>query len=147
MRIIGEIADLVDREKMRPQVAAEAVLERACGLLAREVENRVSGGEEARRVAGQDGLVDQILSEHRLAEPVRGDDDDVFALDQKVEGQDAFDGRPMNMRGPFPFEVGDGLGRVWEPRVLQRDLQAAVDAFCASTGASASTASSCPCSR
>src|SRR5262249_589179 len=36
----------------------------------------------------------------------------------------------------------NGCGRAWESRVLQRDFQAAVDAFCASTAASASTASS-----
>jgi len=71
---------------MRPQVAAEAVLEGAGGFLAREVEDQISSGEKARRVAGEDGLVDQILGEHRLAEPVRGDDDDVLALGEEVEG-------------------------------------------------------------
>jgi hypothetical protein len=39
VRVIGEIADLVDREQLRPQVAAETVLQSAGRFLAREVED------------------------------------------------------------------------------------------------------------
>src|SRR6266568_9669448 len=44
-------------------------------------------------------------------------------------------------RSSLRKEKKGACGRSWESRVLQRDSQAAVDAFCASTAASASTAS------
>jgi hypothetical protein len=78
-------------------------------------------------VAGQDGLVDQILGEHRLAEAVRGDDDDVLALGEEVEGQDAFDRGPMDVRGPLPFEIGHGLVAP-EARILEAPFHARLQA-------------------
>ena len=42
-------------------------------------------------MAGEDRLMDEILREHRLAEAVRGDEDHVLPLGEKVEGEDAFD--------------------------------------------------------
>ena len=55
----------------------------------------------------------------RLAQPVRGDDDDVLALRQEVEGEDALDGRAMDLGRPGPFEIGQRLeaaeARVAEP--------------------------------
>jgi len=66
----------------------------------------------------EDRLVDQILGEHRLAEAVRRHDDHVFPLRQKVEGQDALDGRAMDLGGPRPFEIRQRL-EAPEARVLQ----------------------------
>ena len=40
MRVIGEIADLVDREEAGAKIAPEAVLERAGGLLPGEIEDQ-----------------------------------------------------------------------------------------------------------
>ena len=93
VRVIGEIADLVDREEAGAEIAAQAVLERAGGVLPGEIEDQIGGGEEARGVAGEDRLVDEILGDHRLAEAVRRDDDHVLALREEVEGEDALDGR------------------------------------------------------
>ena len=63
----------------------------------------------ARRVAGEDGFVHEILGEHRFAEAVRGDHDDVLALGQKVQRQDAFDRRPMDRLGPLPLPISHRL--------------------------------------
>ena len=61
VRIVGEVANLVNREQRGPRVVAEAALEGAGGLLTIEIEQQVRGGDEARGVAGQDDLVDDVL--------------------------------------------------------------------------------------
>jgi hypothetical protein len=63
--------------------------------------------------------VDEVLREHGFAEAVRGDDDDVFLLREKVEGEDALDGRTMELGRPGPFEIDQWLeaaeARITEP--------------------------------
>ena len=53
--------------------------------------------------------MDEILGEHRLAEALRGDEDDVLALGDKVEREDAVDGGAMDLLRPGPLEIGHGL--------------------------------------
>ena len=57
MRIVGDVADLVDREKGRSQEAAEAPLERAGGFLASEIEDEIGRGEESLRSASGSGPI------------------------------------------------------------------------------------------
>jgi len=103
VRVVGEVSDLVNREKTGSQIGPQAMLERAGGFLPRQIQNQIGGGEEAGRVAGQDRFVDQILGDHRLAEAVRGDDDYILPLREKVQREHAFDGRSMNgFRVPIP---------------------------------------------
>jgi hypothetical protein len=109
VRVVAQVADLVDREETGSQVRAEPPLKRARRVLAGEVEDQIGGREQARRMAGEDRLMDEILGEHRFAEAVRCDDDDVFALGQEVEREDAFDRGAMDLRGPGPFEIGQRL--------------------------------------
>ena len=85
------------------------MLECAGGLLSGEIEDQISGGEEAGGVAGQDRFVDQVFGNHGLAEPVRGDDDHVLALREKVQREDALDRRPMDRRRLVPFPIGHRL--------------------------------------
>jgi hypothetical protein len=93
--IVREVADLVDGQKGGTAVAAESMLEGAGRFLSREVEDQIGRGEEACGVPGENGLVDKILGQHRLAEPVRGDDDDVFTLREEIKGQGSTVGRWM----------------------------------------------------
>ena len=129
VRVVREIADLIDREERRSQVGPEAVLERAGGLLLGEVEDQVGGREEARGMAREDRLVDEILGDHRFAEAVRGDDNHVFALRQEVEGEDAVDGRPMQVRGPIPFEIGRGGRQITQKKQIMKNLWAILSAL------------------
>ena len=46
------------------------------------------------------------MVEHRLAEALRGDEDDVLALGEEVEREDAIDGGAMELLGPVPLEIG-----------------------------------------
>jgi hypothetical protein len=53
--------------------------------------------------------VDQVFGNHGLAEPVRGDDDHVLALREKVQREDAVHSRPMDRLRPVPFPIGHRL--------------------------------------
>lgn len=70
---------------------------------------------KAGRVARQDRLVDQILRDHRRPQAVQRDDDHVLA--EKVQREDAVDGRPMNRLRPVPLPIDHRL-EAPEPRVL-----------------------------
>jgi hypothetical protein len=71
----------------------------AQGLISRDSVNspvypdypQVAGGDEQRAVAGEHGGVDDVLGDHRLTEPLRGDQDDVVRALDEAEGQDALD--------------------------------------------------------
>jgi hypothetical protein len=111
VRVVGEIAHVVNGEWCRPHVRAETLLEHAGGLLLGEVEDQIRSREETRRVASKDRLMDEIVGDHRFARPVRRDDDHIFALREEVEGQDAFDGRPMNVGGHAHSKSAISLNR------------------------------------
>ena len=85
--IVGEVANLIDGEQGGARVVAEAAFEGAGGLLAIEIEQQVRGGDEARAVAGQDDLMDDVLGEHGLAKALGVDQEDVLGAVEEVEGQ------------------------------------------------------------
>lgn len=60
-------------------------------------------------MARQHRLVQQILGQHGLAEALRRDEDDVLALGDEVEREDAVDGGAVELLGPVPFEVREGF--------------------------------------
>ncbi len=70
VRVIGQVADFVDRQERGAQIGPEAVLQGAGGLLAGEVQDQIGSGQETGRVARENRLVDEILGDHRLAEAV-----------------------------------------------------------------------------
>ena len=103
--IIGEVADLIDGEEVGARIVPQAALEGADGVLAVEVEQEIRRGDEQPGVARQHGLVDEVLGEHGLAEPLRTDQDDVVGAAEEVEGEDALEGGAIEGGGPVP--VGD----------------------------------------
>jgi len=102
-------------------------LERAGGVLAGEVEDEIGGGDQPGRVTGEDRLMDEILGEQRLTEAVGRDDDHVFALREKVEREDAFDRRPMELGRPGPFKIGQRFEAA-ESRIVEPAFDALVKA-------------------
>jgi hypothetical protein len=60
-------------------------------------------------MAVQDGLVEDVFHQHRLAETIWADQDDVGGLADEGEGEDFLDERTIALGGPFPVEVGDRL--------------------------------------
>ena len=108
-RVVGEVSDLVDDEQCGPGVVTESAFEGASGLLAVEVEEQVGGGGEEGGVAGEDGLVGDVLGEHGFPEALRADEDYVLATGEEVEGEDALEDGAVERSGPVPVPVGEGL--------------------------------------
>jgi hypothetical protein len=91
--------------------------------LPREVEDQIGRREKPCAVAGQDRLVDEILGDHRFAETMWRDDDHVFPLQEKVQREDALDGRPMDRLRPRPFPI-DHRFVAAEARIFEAPLDA-----------------------
>ncbi len=60
-------------------------------------------------MAGEDGVVDDVLGDHRLAEALGRDEDDVGARAEEVELEGTLDGGAVDLPRPLPLEVGHGL--------------------------------------
>ena len=58
--VVGEVPDLVNGQNLRPGIGAQSALQRARGVLAVQIEQEVRRGDEARRVARQHRLVQQV---------------------------------------------------------------------------------------
>jgi hypothetical protein len=57
-------------------------------------------------VAFDDCLLGDVLRNHRLAQALRRDEDEVAALGEQVQLERRLDGRPVDASGPGPVEVG-----------------------------------------
>jgi len=70
-------------------------------------------------VAGQDGFMDEVLGQHRLAEPLSAHHDDVVGMVEEIEGEDPFEGGPVERGRPVPVPIGDRFeaaeARAFEP--------------------------------
>ena len=117
--IVGEVANLVDGEEGGPRAVAEAPLKGAGGLLAIEIEQQVRGRDEARAVAGQDDLMDDVLGEHRFAEALGADQEDILGAGKEVEGEDAVEGGAV---GQFQSQSAMGLKRPRRAAVSRRSI-------------------------
>ncbi len=125
VRIVGEVADLVDAEKLRTQVVLEPPVERTIRLLAVEIEQEVGGRREQRRVAVQNRLMHGVLRDHRLAQALGADEHEILGAAEEVEREHLLDERAVEGFGPAPLEVGHGLEAA-EPRAFEAALEAAV---------------------
>src|SRR5215207_1581964 len=106
--VVGEVADLVDAEQVGSSVGGDL----SASLLWRvavDVVEQLGGGAEEDRVAFEDGLFGDVLGEQCLADAVWSEQDEVSALAQEVQVQGAFDEGPVDLAGPAPVEVCDGL--------------------------------------
>jgi hypothetical protein len=108
--VVGQIPDLVhDQQRNLGAVEAQAAVEGAGGVLGGEVKQELAGGDEADGVAGEHGLVADVLGDHGLAEALVGDEHDVTGRGEEVEAQRGLDGIAIDPLGPGPVEVSDGL--------------------------------------
>jgi hypothetical protein len=103
----GQVPDLVDHQERNAGVEAQASVETARRFLSSEVEQHLSRGEKKHGVAGDDGLVGDVLSNHRFAEPLGRDENDVSMIGEKVELDGGLDASAVDARGPVPVVVGD----------------------------------------
>jgi hypothetical protein len=124
----GEIADLVEDEEADLRVVLQATIESAGGLLRAEVEQELRGGDEEDGVSLQDGLVRDVLRDHRLAEALWCDEHDVARLGEEVDRERALDDVALDLGRPAVVEVGHGL-EATEMAVGEAALQTAAHAI------------------
>jgi hypothetical protein len=84
----------------------------------------VGGEREAGGMPVQHGLVEDVFHQHRLAEAIRADQDDIGGFADEAEGEDFLDERPIALGGPRPVEVGDWLEDA-DACILEPPLEAA----------------------
>jgi hypothetical protein len=82
--------------------------------LGSQIVQHVGGEREASRMAVQDGLIEHIFHQHRLAETVGTDQDDIGGLFDEGQGEDLLDERAITLSRPLPVEVGG----VWSAALL-----------------------------
>ena len=104
--VVGQVADLVNARELRTRVGAQPPFERARGVLAVRSRSRSEAVMKSAEWPARTAWWTQILGEHGLAEALGGDQDDILALGDEVEREDALDGRPMDLLRPGPFEIG-----------------------------------------
>ena len=79
-------------------------------------------------MAGQHGGVADVLGDHRFAQTVAADQDQVAGFGEEVQREGAFDNVAFDLGGPGPIEVGHGL-ELLDADDAQAALQAAVRAL------------------
>ena len=105
----------------------EPTREAAGGLLAAEIEEELGGGREQHVVPGQHRLVGDVLGDHRLAEALGRDEDEVVAGGEEVEVERRLDGGAVNPGRPGPVE-GVYRGEAADPTAEETALEAAAGA-------------------
>src|SRR6266581_2815916 len=88
----------------------------------------VGGDDEASAIAAEDRLVQQVLRDHRLADPVRTDQDDVSGLLEEVQSEKLLEELAIDLFGPGVIEVRDGF-ELEQPGVAEATLQTATLPF------------------
>ena len=126
--VVGEVPELVEDQEAPLAVVVEPAREAARGLLAAEIEQELGGGGEEDVMAGEHRLVRDVLGDHRLAEALGGDEDEVAAGGEEVEAQGGLDGGAVDARGPGPVEVGH-RGEAAEATAQEAAFEAAAGAF------------------
>jgi hypothetical protein len=79
-------------------------------------------------VAVDDGVVGEVFEQHRFAQAVGADHDDVGRFGDEGQGEELFDLSPIALGGPVPIEVGDGFEAA-DMRIGESTLQGASSAF------------------
>ncbi len=123
VRVVGEVADLVDREQVGPGVAAESASQ-CLGAAGAQVLDEFGGSGAQDGEAGEDRLVGDVPGDHGLAQAVRADEGEVAALADEVEAERTLDQVALDLLWPVPVEVGDGL-EASDAGPLQPALEAA----------------------
>jgi hypothetical protein len=106
--VVGEIAHLVDDQEGRLAIVLETAGQAACRVLRAEVEQELRRGREQDVMAGQHGLIGDVLGDHRFPQPLSGDQNQIVTLDQEVQAQGGVDGGAIEVSGPGPVERTHG---------------------------------------
>ncbi|WP_437592394.1 hypothetical protein [Sorangium sp. So ce1000] len=102
----GEVTHLVEDEEADLCTVLQSIVERPRRLLTSDVERELRDRDEEDRVAGEDGLLRDVLGDHRLAEPMGRDEHDVARTVEKGQTERGLDLVTVDVLGPRPIEVG-----------------------------------------
>jgi hypothetical protein len=83
---------------------------------------------EEHGVAGEDGLVGDVLGEHGLADAVGTEQDEVSAFLEEFQSQGSLEQGSIDLFGPIPVKVGDRL-EASEPALDASPFERAPGAF------------------
>src|SRR5262249_12916030 len=113
----------------RSSVMLEPTIEPTSAVLRRQVEQELGGGGEEYGLPGEDCLLSDVLSDHRLAEPLVGDDHEVAGpVFHEFELEGRLDRGSVDRRQPSPIEIGHGL-EATKPASPEAALEAPPSAF------------------
>ena len=126
--VVVEVSDLVDGEKLRAGEATQSPGKGCVGVLGGEFVEHVRGGGEAGGEAAEDGMVKEVLHQHRFADTVWPDEDDIGGVVDEGEREQLLDEGTVDALGPGPVEVGDGLEGA-DARVGQAPFEGAAFSF------------------
>jgi len=103
------IANLVEDQQLGPTVACQGALQSHGSVLGCEVVQHGAGRAALHRVPTDDGAMGEVVADHRLADAVRPDDDDVGSLANERQQEQVVYGVAINGLRPRPVEVGHRL--------------------------------------
>ena len=89
--IVGQVTDLIDAQQRYAGVAPESACELHGSVLCGQIMQHVGVDDEARVITTQHCLVQQVLRDHRLADAVGTNQDDVGRAIEEVQGQQFLD--------------------------------------------------------
>ena len=107
--VVVEVPHLVDCEKLRGGEATQSPGERCVGVLGGELVEHVRGGGEPRGEAAEDAMVEEVFHQHRFADAVRSEEDDVGGVVDEGEREEFLDEGAVDALGPVEVEVGEGF--------------------------------------
>ena len=107
--VVVEVSDLIDGEKLRAGEATQSPGGGYVGVLRGELVEHIRGHGEACGEAVEHGVMEEVLHEHRFADSVRSDENDVGGVVDEGQREELLDQRAVDAFGPVPVEVGDGF--------------------------------------
>src|SRR5207249_11826548 len=101
--------DTVNHEELRLGVPPERPGKCMTGLHPGQLVEERARVDEAGGVSADDRLVGQVLGKHGLPHTVRPDEDHVGRLGEELEAEEILHELPVDLLGPGPVEVTEGL--------------------------------------
>ena len=108
---VREVSDFIDDEHVWRAILTQPPSYCGTAFACRQITQELSGDGAEHGMAGDQRLMRDVLCQHRFADTVGADEDDVSRLLNELERQDRFDGSTIASRWPVPIELVEGLDR------------------------------------
>ena len=115
---IGQVADFVDRKECWAGIVIETTAQRGVAVKRSKIAKQTACGGEQCGVTGEQGLMDDVLNDHCLADAVRADHHAVAGVFQEVERHQRLDGGAVLVGGALVVDQRLDMGGVLDLRAL-----------------------------